>query len=49
MFALVYTNGGNNTKRFNAKKNIIYQKELLIIILSSSMEKTFAISQLIQI
>ena len=30
-------------------KDIVYQKELLIIIMSSSMEKTFMINQLVQI
>ena len=46
-FVLFYSN--QNASRNSKLKNIIYQKELLIIIMSSSVEKTFMIKQLIQI
>ena len=42
-----YTNQFASAKRFNAQK--YYQKELLIIIMSSSMERNFVIKHLIKI
>ena len=48
LFNLLYKNEGANSKRLKLK-DIIYQKELPIIITSLSMEKTFMINQLILI
>ena len=48
LLVLVYANEDDSAKRFKAK-DIIYQKALLIIIMSSSLEKTFMTKQLIQI
>ena len=39
---LIYSNQEGDSKRFKFE-NIIYQNELLIIITSSSMEKTFQV------
>ena len=48
LFILAYTNEDIASKNLKLK-GIIYQKELLVIIMSSSMEKTFFINQVIQI
>ena len=49
LFVLVYSNEDDNSKRKDLKlKDIIYQKELSINIMSSLMEKTFMTKQLIQ-
>ena len=46
LFVLVYLNQENDSKRFKAKKHYV-PKGKIIIITSSSMEKTFMIKQLI--
>ena len=48
LFALTYSIQDNNAKRLKLE-NITFQKELLIIITSSSMEKTFLTNTLILI
>ena len=48
LFVLVYTNQDAHAKRFKAKIYYV-PKELLIIITSSSVEKTFMTKQLIPI
>ena len=48
LFVLAYKNEDIASKNLKLK-DIIYQKELLVIITSSSMGKTFLINQLIQI
>ena len=48
LFVLAYKNEDIASKNLKLK-DIIYQKELLVIIMSSSMGKTFLINQLIQI
>ena len=49
LLVLVYSDQDDNAKRFKIWRSIIYQKELLIIIMWSWMGKTFMISQLILI
>ena len=48
LFVLVYSNQDNDSKDLKLK-DTFYKKELMIIITSSSMEKTFMTKQLIQI